>query len=252
MYFYYKLLLFSKVRHSMITLLLGVVTGILVSLAFFGSSYLSIRNEFINDALDTYQVSEAQAATYFKQILIDETGSSGLLGYMKFRAMEGDQYSNILVVNAIAVHAFNFTLKSTWAWLYWFLEVVLFSAPAALIGYDVGKRPFSESAKDWYDSGLKQSCAIPLESKDRLLTLLKANSLLEISELAVAEEGLRHPMIEIYAQRNNNKIGDILLTVQQTYRDKKEKIKRNMLGQWEVPEPDYGSFVNAVNRRLTE
>ena len=97
MYFYSKLLLFSKVRHSIIAASIGVVTGILVALAYYGSSYMVIRNEFIN-----------------------------------------------------------------------------------------------------------------------------------------------------------NKKGDILLIVQQTYRDKKEKIKRNMLGQWEVPEPEYGSFVNAVNHRLAE
>jgi hypothetical protein len=147
---------------------------------------------------------------------------------------------------------FSFALKSTWAWLYWLLETVFFSIPTAWTGYDVGKRAFSESANDWYNPLPKQICALPSESKEKILTLLKGNSLQEISELAIAEEEITHPMIEIYEQRSNNKKGDILLSVKQTYRDHKEKIKRNIIAQWEVSDPKYTSFVNAVNRRLAK
>lgn len=247
---YYKLLQFAKVRHSMIAASMGFMTGIFIGLAYYGSAYLVLRSEFIADAQKNHNVNAAKASQVFNKILVEETGSSGILGYMKFRAKEGDQYTNYFMENGLPIHEFSFTLKSAWAWLYWFLEVLFFSLPTAWIGYDVGKRAFSESANDWYDPLPKQISAVPMECKEQLLTLLKRNSLQEISELVVAEEKLAHPMIEIYEQRSNNKRGDILLSVKQTFRDKKGKIKRNIISQWEVSEQNYASFINMVTFNL--
>lgn len=249
---YYKLLQFAKVRHSIIAALMGLITGLLVALAYYATPYWILRNEFITNAQQNYHVSAEKASAAFDKILVEETGTGGFIGYMKLRAKEGDQFTNYVVENGMPIHEFSFTLKSTWAWLYWLLETVFFSIPTAWIGYDVGKRAFSESGNDWYNPLPRQICAIPLESKEKTLSLLKGDSLQEISELAIAEEKIAHPMIEIYEQRNNNKKGDILLSVKQTYRNAKDKIKRNVIAQWEVPEPKYTSFANAVKRRLAE
>lgn len=249
---YYKLLQFAKVRHSIIAALLGLITGLLVASTYYATPYLILRNEFITNAQQNYQVSAERASAAFDNIFVKETGTGGFIGYMKLRAKEGDQITNYVVENGMPIHEFSFTLKSTWAWVYWLLETVFFSIPTAWIGYDVGKRAFNESANDWYNPLPKQICAVPLESKDNILSLLKDNSLQEISELAVPEEKIAHPMLEIYEQRSSNKKGDILLSVKQTYRNAKDEIKRNAIAQWEVSEPKYTSFVNAVNRRLAE
>ena len=249
---FYKLLQFTKVRHSIIAALMGLVTGIFVALAFYGTPYFILRNEFFNNVQQNYNVSAEKASAAFDQIFIQETGASGFVGYMKLRAKEGDQFTNYVVENGIPIHEFSFTLKSTWAWLYWLIEVVFFSIPTAWIGYDVGKRAFSESANDWYNPLPKQICAVTLENKDKLLALLKEYDLQGIIELLVAEEKITHPMIEIYEQHSNNKKGDILLSIKQTYRDNKEKIKQNIITQWEVSKPEYTSFVNAVSRKLAE
>jgi hypothetical protein len=249
---YYKLLQFAKVRHSIIAAFMGLATGLLVALAYYATPYWILRNEFVTNAQQNYQVSAEKASGAFDKILVEETGAGGFVGYMKLRAKEGDQFTNYVVENGMPIHEFSFTLKSTWAWIYWLLETAFFSIPTAWIGYDVGKRAFSESANDWYNPLPKQICAVPLESKEKILALLKGNSLQEISELAIAEEKITHPMIEIYEQRSDNKKGDILLSVKQTYRDNKEKIKRNVIAQWEVSEPKYTSFFNAVSRKLAE
>jgi hypothetical protein len=249
---YYKLLQFAKVRHSIIAAIMGLITGLSVALAYYTTPYWTLRNEFITNAQKNYQVSAERASAAFDKILVEETGTGGFIGYMKLRAKEGDQFTNYVVENGMPIHEFSFTLKSTWAWIYWLLETAFFSIPTAWIGYDVGKRAFSESANDWYNPLPKQICAVSLKSKDKLLALLKGNNLQEASDLAIAEEKASHPMVEIYEQRGDNKKGDILLSVKETYRDNKGKIKRNVIGQWEVIEPKYISFVNAVNRRLAE
>jgi hypothetical protein len=249
---YYRLLQFAKVRHSIIAALMGLITGLLVALAYYATPYCILRNEFITNAQQNYQVSAERASAAFVNILVEETGTGGFIGYMKLRAKEGDQFTNYVVANGMPIHEFSFTLKSAWAWIYWLLETLFFSIPTAWIGYDVGKRAFSESANDWYNPLPNQICTLPLESKDKIFSLLKDNSLQEISELAVPEEKIAHPMVEIYEQHSNNKKGDILLSVKQTYRNAKDNIKRNVIAQWEVSEPKYTSFVNAVNRRLAE
>lgn len=247
-----KLLLFAKVHHPLVTTLMGLITGLLIAIAFYATPYFILRQDFIRDAKQNYQVSTARASAAFDQILVDETNSSGLWGYMKFRAKEGDQFTNYWVINGVPIHESILTMRSIWAWLYWLIETLLFALPVAWIGFDIGKLAFSESANDWYNAPIKQIFAVPLENKELLLTLLRDGNLQEISEMAVSEEKISHPMLEVYTQRSGNKKGDILLSIKQTYLDRQEKIKRNVVGQWEVSEPNYLPFVNTVKHKLAE
>lgn len=246
---YYKLLQFAKVRHSILAGLIGLATGLLVALAFYATPYWILRNEFISRAQHDYQASQERASSAFDRILVEETGTGGFAGYMRLRAREGEQFTQYVVSNGMPIHEFNFTLQSTWAWLYWMFEVAFFSIPTAWIGYDAGRRAFSESANDWYDPLPKQLCAIPLESKDKLLRLLNGNSVQGIGDLACAEERLAHPMLEIYEQRSNNKKGDVLIAVKQTRRVSTKTVKRRTVGQWELTEPVHASLINDISRR---
>jgi hypothetical protein len=249
---YYRLLQFAKVRHSLITALMGFVMGTCVAASFYGIPYLVLRNNFVIDAQEKYQVDAQTASKGFDTALMKETGSSGFVGFMKLRAREGDKYTNYIVVNSLPIHEFGFTLKSTWAWIYWIVEVFLIALPIAWIGFDVGKRAFNQSANDWYNPLPKQIGSTSLESKEKLFALLQANDLQGISELMVSEGELLHPMLEIYEQHSNNKKGDILLSVKQTFIDNRSKIKRNISSQWEIPQQEYSQFVNVVNRKFAE
>lgn len=68
----------------------------------------------------------------------------------------------------------------------------------------------------------------------------------------VPDEKLSHPMLEIYEQRGNNKKGDVLLSVKQTYRDKTSKTKRTCLSQWEISPQEYTNFTDAVGKSYVE
>jgi hypothetical protein len=251
MFAYYKLLQFSKVRHSIIAAFIGLVTGVFVALAFYGTPYLITRNDYINLAKQNNHISTVKASADFNIMLLNETGSSGFWGYLKLRAKEGDKYTNYLMENGLPIHEFSFTLKSNWAWLYWFFELVFFSVPTAYIGFEVGTRFFNDAANDWYNPIPREICAMPLNNKEKLLILLKECKLHEISELSVSEDDITHPKIEIYEQHSNNKKGDVLLSVKQTYHDKKLRIKRETIGQWEVSNQEYISFTNWLTNKFT-
>lgn len=246
---YQRLVFFTKVRHTRLTLLTGFAVGILIAAAFYASSYLWVRHNFIVGFQKEYGADALTASTTLDTFLAFETGSSGFWGFMKLRAAEGDQYTNYLVINSLPVSEFSFTLKSTWAWIYWGLEALLFALPLTWIGFEAGKMDFNHSAKDWYSSLPKQIGSASLDSKEEILAKLRASDLLAVSELVVQEGEIPHPALEIYEQHSKNKKGEILLSVKQTQRVSSSKVKRITVSQWEIAQAEYVQFSEAVQRR---
>jgi len=247
---YDKLLRFSKVHHTLITILVGFVMGIWIAFAYFGIPYLVARNDFIKSVQDEYQVTAQVASDGLNSILMEETGSSGLLGFMKLRAREGEEFTHYMLANSLPVFEFSFTMKSVSAWIYWIIEALLFSLPIAIFGWDAGRRPFNLKAKDWYDSFQNQIGSVPLIERDALLSLLHKNELDAISELILPEDSLKHPTVEIYEQHSNNLKGDFLLTVKQTNNDHKPRIRRKVVGRWEINPQDYLRFSELVKQKF--
>ena len=237
---YYRLILFAGVRQTLLLTLFGLSMGLCIAFAFYEAPYFILRNDFITNVQKEYQVDFQDASAGFDKVLIGETGSSGLLGYMKLRAREGDTYTNYFIINSMPLKGFSFTLKSTWAWIYWSIEVILFSISGALMGFQWGKKEYNFSANDWYDHMVpKQFGAASIENKAKLFAGLNGNNLDEINQLLVSEDELSHPMLELYRQHSRNKKGDILVRIKQTTRINPTKVKRITLNQWEVPPHEF-------------
>jgi hypothetical protein len=248
---YYLLMQLARVRFTLIQVVMGFIMGLCVALGFYGAPYIEMRNNFINDAQKNYLVDVQTASKGFDNALTKETGSSGLVGYMKLRAQEGDSYTSFVVINSLPVNESTFTIQSTWAWMYWAIELILMAIPSALSGFYGGRKPFNRSANDWYDwSDLsrKQIGSAALENKEKLGVFFQTNNLTAISELLVPEGAIPHPVLEIYEQRSKNKKGDILLTIKQTFQADATKVKRKILSQWEIPPEEYSFFSSAVRQ----
>lgn len=236
---YQRLILFAKVTQPWILILTGVVIGILIAVSFYAVPYMVVRSNFVKEGVENYQVDSQFAQSAFDQILLEETGSPGFLGFMKIRAREGDTYTQYFVVNSIPVQAFNFTLQSAWAWIYWTIETLLFALPLAFIGYETAKRPFSQGTNDWYEQLPKQIGQAAIESKDQLEVLLHDGQAQRLADCLVDESEITHPMIEVYAHQTSHQGGDILLTLKETYRASPTQVKRKTLSQWEIAAGDY-------------
>jgi len=236
---YFKLVQFSKVRHSAITALMGFVTGLIVMYTFYGVPYLVFRQRLVVEIQHYYQVDTRTAASGFNNILRDETGSGGLLGFMKLRAREGDEYTHYLMFNAVPIQEFHFKLVSTGAWLYWAFECILIPVALAGLGYSIGGRFFNQSVNDWYDPIPSLIGVVTLDRKEELLTLAQAHNLQGIRALMVPEGELPHPVLEIDEQHSKNQQGDILLIFKQSFRDGRGRIKRIVLERWEISQREY-------------
>lgn len=247
---FYKMLQFTKVKHSLIAASAGLLTGLLVAITFYVTPFLEFRHNYLVETQNQYHVNEKTASQSFENILASNTGSSGFLGFMKLVASKGVQFSNTLFLNSMPITEFGFTLKSFWAWLYWLLELLLFSIPPAWIGLEVGKRDFNESANDWYEELPNQIGSVPLDRKDELLAAMQSKDLKGLAQLVKPEDELSHPVLEIYKRISKNKKGDILLSIKQTNRGKHSKIKRNTISQWEVSQEEYTFFKEELDRQI--
>lgn len=247
---YDKLLKFVKVRHIALTTLMGLMIGITTAITYYATPYFVERNNFIAEVQEMYGVSASDASHGFNEVLISETGSSGLLGYMKLRANVGDQYTNYIIINSVPIEMFRFTFRSAQAWIYWGLEMLLIALPIAWAGYNRSKNFFNLSANDWYLPLPDQIGSIPIENKAELNSFLLENRLQDVSELMVAEGDLQHPTLEIYEQYSKNRKGDRLLIVEETTRESPTKVSRTTIARWEIPQEEYSPFIEAVNRKL--
>lgn len=249
---YDKLLVFVKVRHIVLTTFVGLMIGIITAVTYHAIPYFIERNNFITEVKEMYGVDAREASCGFNEVLSEETGSRGLLGYMKLRANTGDQYTNYVIVNSIAIELFSFSFRSTQAWLYWGFEMLLIALPMAWAGYNRSRNFFNHSADDWYLPLPDQIGSVPIENKAVLTALFQENSLLNLSELMVAEGDIPHPTLEIYEQHSKNRKGDTLLVVKETARQSPTKVNRTTIARWEITPEDYSPFIEAVNRKINE
>ena len=245
---YRRLVDFAKIRHSLITSFIGFGVGILIAFSFYGTPYLAVRQQFISDAQEQYNIEAQTASNGFDRILMEETGTDGFWGFMKLRAMEGDNYSTYLIYSNLPIVDFNFTLKSNLAWIYWSLETILFGLPIALMGFNFGKGDFSKTVQDWYSPYSKQIASATLDRKEELLSLLKTGNLMGTVNFLLAEDELSHPKLEIHEQRTENNKGDILLSVVQTIRESSKIVKRNVIAQWEISQQEYLPFIDNLDQ----
>jgi hypothetical protein len=249
---YTKLALVSKVNHLVVTITTSIITGLLITLAFYATPYVLVRKEVIQNFQKQYQIDAQTASEGFDSILVEKTGSRGFIGYMKLRANTGDEYEHYLIVNSVPMKMFRLELSSTGAWLYWLLESVLFTLPCVVMGYELGRRPYNFVVNDWYDSYQKQIGVIPLDEKERLLVYMQTGDFGGLSKIILPEGKIKHPMLEIYKQQTTNKKGDVLLSIKETRRKSPTAVRRKLLSRWEVTVEEFEAFEEGLANAFKE
>lgn len=244
-----KLILKLKIHNKIAATVISAICGLSIAFAFYNIPYQFAKFSYINEVQRKYGVDYATANAGLNYYLKQDFGVGGFLGFMKYRAQEGDEYTSYIVLNSIPVHENSFTLRSTGAWLYWFAETLLFILPLAYIGYDTGRRKFCKSANDWYNTYLTQNYSVLIENKAAFLTYFKIKDLTGIKELMLPEDGTQHPMLEIYEQRSLNKKGNVLISIKETWFTKERRIKRKLLEEWEVNE---GIYEQVFQKEMTQ
>ena len=240
---------FSKIKGQKIVSIFGLLFGLLIAVSFYATPWLIDKKDGVAYLQEEYQIDKRTASLVYEDFVKQETGSSGLYGFMKFRAQMGESYTNYLMINSVVINESSYTVRSYWAWIYWIIETILFCSPSVfLLGR--GKDYFNKNTKEWYGN-LQQIGSTPLKNKQSLLDLLHSNDARGICELLEPEETTSHPALELYFAQTKN-AQDVLLLIKQTERKSPTKVSRNTISEWEISLNDLNLFKDEVGRKLEE
>lgn len=124
--------------------------------------------------------------------LEEETGYSGLPGYMLYKAETGISIGRFYRQSRLA-------LTSLFAWLYWALEFGIILWIAKLLGEMQARRPRCECCGKWYIGRERHLGGTAPANESLLLDLLRQKDVAGLGQLIEKDAGL--PSLELYLQR---------------------------------------------------
>lgn len=171
----------TKCRNTTIAALVAIFAGAVTYSSMHLFDYATFKRtssnaivvEMSQQGVETDEmISTEQAKQLVDNVLEDETGSTGFIGYMKFMAQKGISISN--------KGSGGFNIGQTGTWIYWVLEfgAILF---LAFGGSSRASEPFCEKCESWYTDGhIGDSSG---ETEEALITALQSESFADLSSI---------------------------------------------------------------------
>lgn len=217
--------------------------GLLIGLVIYGTyqyvGYLIFRQEGL-DVL-AGQVSDEHISQVFDLIMVEETGSPGFLGYLRWTARAGMTIT-ILIGRAFPL---GFTLKSIGVWLYWLIELGLAVGPAAFFAYEAASKPFCHSCQRWY--GLSEYIGdVAAVSSGCFLELLEAGNFAQAGKLIIKEEETFLGNLEVKVRLCSCSVSDIVLEVARPDLVAQNRLKRTCVLRGMISPQQYADLLRAM------
>jgi hypothetical protein len=206
----------SKVRNPLIAMLAGLIAGIIIAGTYhFAGYYITFRGE-IRTAFEESgekNVTDAQIDEFTDEILLDEVGDTGFLGYMKLNAREGITVSR---VTGSSSSGSGITFQDTGAWIFWGVELLAIVLIAALLARRAAAEPFDERGGAWY-GGPRLIGVTDSKSRKDLQNALK-NGDYEAAGRLLTTQQLKYPRIEVFTRRSEDSMADVFVLVHNVQR----------------------------------
>ena len=239
-----------QVHHVPLAAVMGVVAGILVVWTYHFIPFMIERNDFIQMVVNEYQVTEYQAGLAFRDTLIQETGLPGLLGFLKFNARNGQEYTGFLVFGSVPMEL-GFSLTPFLVWLNWIVEAGIILVAAVLI-FKLGvEEPFNFSDKSEYDSLLRLT-AVRRADEDRFLQLIEEDHLSEAIQFVVSVNEVEYPHLDVSVRVSQGKKGGGLMQVRDIWFNEKGKMKSELAGRWELNKEELAFYEEYLDELYPE
>jgi len=116
----------------LITLLVGLVCGLLIYGGYRATRYFIERQNLIDQSMQQYGISAERASRTLDEVLKEETGSDGFIGYVKAMAKEGISITS----SRSSSSPINLDEKATW--IYWGIEILIVVGLGAVGGFQGG------------------------------------------------------------------------------------------------------------------
>jgi len=210
----------SKIRSPIIAGLFGLAAGLIAyGVYHFAGYYVTFRGDVREVFEENGQkaVTDALIDEFTDEILLDEVGTAGFMGYMNLMAREG-----ITINRTVSSSSSGINLQGTGAWVYWGIEVAAVALIAAFMAGRAAGEPFDENAGVWY--GKPQLLAVTDNKSRKELTNALKNGDFQGAGRLLTTQGLPYPRVEVYTRRSEDPTADVYVQVNATQRQNRTSV----------------------------
>jgi hypothetical protein len=219
----------GKVRNPMIAMLFGVLIAVVLYGTYRYAEYEfgfrdDAREEFLQVLRDTADSNGIVATDEELEALLDEvvqgeavgdyllreeTGSTGIVGFVKLSAQEG---VTITSTRSTSPNETGLTLKDTVAYIYWLVEFAVIAGIAMSMARSRATTPFSEETREWYGKG-EYLGTVPPQAVQPLIELLQQGNYGQAAQHINRGGNRPVPRTDVMVQRCSSPTADMLLLV---------------------------------------
>ena len=162
---------YTKTRNQNFIVLVSFITVLALYVSFHFMRYISLQGMTALQVFGDFSDKSLEAAkVVIEYALKKETGQSGFIGYILFRAKEGVSIGRIFSSTRL-------NLGPIFTWIYWPIEIGIIAFITVSTGKKVVKKPFCQSCNSWYTEQ-KHIGGISASKETELLDLIRQREFL--------------------------------------------------------------------------
>jgi hypothetical protein len=173
----------QRLRAPLLAMMLGAAGGAAGYLAVHTVDYVRFRSDIAGVLSgQNPQASEAEISAEIDKDLVEETGESGVRGFLELAAREG------VSIKRMGTGDKGISLTGIGAWIVWLCELLLSAGMAGFIAYGRAKQAFCESCDVWYgpERSLVTGGSGSKDARNQILSALEVGDLDGAARLLVA------------------------------------------------------------------
>jgi len=236
----------SKVRSPFVAGLIGLLCGVLMYGVYHAASYYigfrtDMRAAYVKNAGE--EPTDAQFNKALDELLQEDVGDTGIMGYLKETAKEG---ITITSTSSYGSSSSTDTLKGNLVWGYYGVEILLAGFIAAGIAGAAAGQPFDEDAGEWYGPAMFFASA-GKKSRKELLNALKVGDFQQAGAL-LTQQDIKYPRINMNIRRSRSGSNTQDVFVQLTYNTRRNR--PNNLKKGVITTSDFESLQRGMNQAV--
>ncbi|MEP7137672.1 MAG: hypothetical protein ABI904_22330 [Chloroflexota bacterium] len=182
---------YTKTRNVSVVMFSSILTAIVLYVAFHYMRYMGLWVATALQAFGDFSDKSLKAGrVVVEYALKKETGRSGFIGYMFYKAQQGVSIGRIFSSSKL-------NLGPIFTWVYWLIEVGVIGFITFNTSKQILKKPFCENCNSWYTEK-KHIGGIPVTKEAEILNSIRLKDFGGVG--TILEENSESPSLEFYIQ----------------------------------------------------
>lgn len=207
----------GKVRSPQIAAVFSGLAGLVIYGTLQAGDYVSFRlaaSEEIRREIG--EVDQGDVDQIIDVFLQEETGSTGVLGYLKLSAQEG------IGINRAGSSQAGISITGVGVWIYWAVELALIEYLMIVAAVAAAQAPFCEKSGQWYGERNVIGSVRP-DAADAFLQQVNTQHFRAAGALISPVPGLSPQGLLVSAQQSSDVLADQVLTISRISGDEQGK-----------------------------